>query len=1182
MPKPETRSLFLTAVGENEKSKQRIIGVRLDNSRVSQRFRTRILSKHNPETGEADFPGESRFVEPTSSQSELAKSPPPPTSNSSSPEPSTDGPTLTPDPSSPTGLESGTVLGSVLDLDPSQRRTVQVTFTCGVCGARTSRLANPLALKKGTVFVQCGGCEKFHRLVDNLGLIGTVMDFELRRAQQRYEKEQREKREAARVKAERQRKAKEEIEARRRAIEEAQRLKRLEEVAAAEAARRQAEADLQAGGGIRFNRELIPVAITGDRDKITLPQSVLSDLPLDEALDRGPMLFELSVPRAVGASAAGASATGGMEADGEEEDDADEGGYAVDVDLNGGLPPLILRNLGLSGIIDVFNPSGTPPPVRVRFVKLPKATFARLQPLRHGFLADVANHRAVLEAALRGQAALTRGDLLLVGSEVGEVAVRVCEVKGVGGARGAATVIDADVEIELSPWEGDVGAEGKGRIFNRQGEGKGKRQGEGKGKEGEMGDAGRDGKNEGDGGWAKAGIGRKLRETDEQQGETREKGEETGGGGGGVGAGVVKREVIHVGSADRHLLVLPIGGKGLAGKIQEGEWRYFKVYVDGRFGRRLYQGEVELEFRLQLEGGSAELAADVARGGADVAEGDADLYLSRHPIVYPSFLDHEVSSILPIGSKTLVLSASALAKAAVPAATASVAAAAEAAGVEASGTLVSGGAAAAAAAEAAAAAAAVEGLKESATYTIAVHGVAGTCRFNISALSKELISSDIDPSASAAAAAAAADAAGVGGGGSSGGDAAAAVTPPADQSRCANCRQLIATRTLPLHEAYCSRHNVVCPHPGCSVVLRRADLEAGGEHHQHCGECGEVFGGRKEREKHERVRHGEMVCECGLVGKATDAHHHRRTTCPHRPILCRFCAALVPALGPPLSARDSLNGLSPHDAHCGVLSHINLSLSHPWPLLMFRLCLPSHFPHLLFSPTLPHQHHHQRTTCPRRPILCCLCAALHHHRRTTCPHRPILCRFCAALVPALGPPLSARDHLNGLSPHEAHCGARTAPCDTCRRPVMLKEMDVHVAAFHSLPATSAASPAAATANNTTTAAAAAAAAAFSVNAPVAVGGGRGTHTLHTDMDEEHWARAYAGDFEAEQGLEGRGGFGMVGDVGNVAMMGGNLEGGLESGISGAVSGRSLNVGCPICGVMVHSERDMNVHLDAAH
>ncbi|CAI5973388.1 unnamed protein product [Closterium sp. NIES-64] len=902
--------------------------------------------------------------------------------------------------------------------------------------------------------------------------------------QQRYEKEQREKRDAARVKAERQRKAKEEIEARRRAIEEAQRLKRLEEAAAAEAARLQAEADLQAGGGIRFNRELIPVAITGDRDKITLPQSVLSDLPLDEALDRGPMLFELSVPRAVGGSTAGGSATGGsasggMEVDGEEEDDADEGGYAVDVDFNG-------------GIIDVFNPSGSPPPVRVRFVKLPKATFARLQPLRHGFLADVANHRAVLESALRGQAALTRGDVLVVGSEVGEVAVRVCEVKGVGGARGAATVIDADVEIELSPWEGEGDAEGKGGKGYRQGEGKG--QGKGKGKEGEMGDAGRDEKNEGDG-WAKAGTGRKLRETDEQQGEKGEKGEKGkgtegggGAGGGGGGGGVVKREVIHVGSADRRLLVLPIGGKGLAGEIQEGEWRYFKVYVDGRLGRRLYQGEVELEFWLQLEGGLAELPADVARGGADVADGDADLYLSKHPIVYPSSLDHVVSSILPIGSKSLVLSASALAKAAVPAAPAS-AVAAEAARVEVSGTVVPEGAAAAAAA--------AEALKEPATYTVAVHGAAGTCRFNISVHSKELISSDLDPSASAAAAAGAAAAgaaaaaaaaagAGVGGGcGISGGGDDAAATPPADQSRCGNCRQLIATRTLPLHEAYCSRHNIVCPHPGCSVVLRRADLESGGEHHQHCGECGEVFGGRREREKHERVRHGELVCECGLVGKASEVHHHRRTTCPHRPILCRFCAAL----GPPLSARDCLNGLSPHEALCG-----------------------------------------------------------HHHRRTTCPHRPILCRFCAALVPALGPPLSARDRLNGLAPTRRSAGPARPPVTP-------------------------ASPAAATAATTTAAtaaAAAAAAAAFPANAPPAVGGWRATR-MDTDMDEEHWARAYAGDFEKEQGLEGRGGFGMMGDVGNVGTRGGNFEGGLErrdgadgaSGVTGPVSGRSLNVGCPI-------------------
>ncbi|GJP57886.1 hypothetical protein CLOP_g17928 [Closterium sp. NIES-67] len=891
------------------------------------------------------------------------------------------------------------------------------------------------------------------------------MDFELRRAQQRYEKEQREKREKARVKAERERKAKEEIEARRRAIEEAQRIKRLEEAAAAEAARLQLDADLQAGGGIRFNRELVPVAIAGDRDKITLPQSVLSDLPLNEALDRGPMLFELSVPCAAGGSTIGGRAAGGsmlggsgrgggaehsagergMEVDGEEEDDdADEGDYAVDVHLNGGdsngrrvkrrvthggvleftapegcvgLPPLILRNLGLSGIIDVFNSTTSPPPVRVRFVRLPKATFARLQPLRHGFLADVANHRAVLEAALRGQAALTRGDVLLVGSEVGEVAVRVCEVKGVGGASGAATVIDADVEVE-------------------------------------------------------AGKGRKLRE--EERGEEREEGAEDGSTSGGLGRfgegrggeeggvgtggeGGVKREVIHVGSADRRLVVLPIGGKGVSGEIKEGEWRYFKVYVDGRLARRLYLGEVELAFQLKVERGAAELDADVARGGDDVAEGDADLYLSRHPIVYPSFLDHDVASILPIGSKTLSLSASTLSETAAASAAGAAAATAPAAR-EAATVLVPA---------AAAAAAAAEELKDPATYTIAVHGAAGICRFNLSAQTKELISSDSAAAADQAMATNNAPAPG-----KEAISAGSAAASPPDQSRCGNCRQLIATRTLPLHEAYCSRHNVVCPHPGCDLVLRKTDLESGS--HQHCQECGEVFGGRREREKHEQVRHGEIACECGFEGKASDVRHHRRTTCPRRPILCRFCAALVPSLGPPASSRDRLNGL------------------------------------------------------------------------------------CA---------------------HEAQCGARTAPCDTCKRPVMLKEMDVHVAAFHSPAATATAGPITMPATS----------------AAAPPGGGRSMRA-GTDMDEEsnwqgfgsasdreQWGRAFAGGFAGgfggEEGeIEGRVLEG-VGDVGTTR--GGSLGGDLER-TGGAVSGRSMNVGCPICGVMVHSERDLNVHLDAAH
>ncbi|GAQ81231.1 hypothetical protein KFL_000740320 [Klebsormidium nitens] len=51
------------------------------------------------------------------------------------------------------------------------RRSLQIQFTCNACGTRSTRLLNPFAFTRGTVFVQCAGCEKYHQLVDNLGLI---------------------------------------------------------------------------------------------------------------------------------------------------------------------------------------------------------------------------------------------------------------------------------------------------------------------------------------------------------------------------------------------------------------------------------------------------------------------------------------------------------------------------------------------------------------------------------------------------------------------------------------------------------------------------------------------------------------------------------------------------------------------------------------------------------------------------------------------------------------------------------------------------------------------------------------------------------------------------------------------------------------------------------------------------
>ncbi|KAH7426309.1 hypothetical protein KP509_11G094600 [Ceratopteris richardii] len=55
-------------------------------------------------------------------------------------------------------------------LSRSPRRRMRVEFTCNVCGERTTRAINPHAYTDGTVFVQCGGCNIFHKLVDNLKL----------------------------------------------------------------------------------------------------------------------------------------------------------------------------------------------------------------------------------------------------------------------------------------------------------------------------------------------------------------------------------------------------------------------------------------------------------------------------------------------------------------------------------------------------------------------------------------------------------------------------------------------------------------------------------------------------------------------------------------------------------------------------------------------------------------------------------------------------------------------------------------------------------------------------------------------------------------------------------------------------------------------------------------------------
>ena len=57
---------------------------------------------------------------------------------------------------------------------PRARRRTQLDFTCNKCGQRSSRLVNPEALARGTVFVQCAttSCATWHKIADALNFYG--------------------------------------------------------------------------------------------------------------------------------------------------------------------------------------------------------------------------------------------------------------------------------------------------------------------------------------------------------------------------------------------------------------------------------------------------------------------------------------------------------------------------------------------------------------------------------------------------------------------------------------------------------------------------------------------------------------------------------------------------------------------------------------------------------------------------------------------------------------------------------------------------------------------------------------------------------------------------------------------------------------------------------------------------
>ncbi|XP_038888179.1 uncharacterized protein LOC120078059 isoform X1 [Benincasa hispida] len=541
------------------------------------------------------------------------------------------------------------------------------------------------------------------------------MDFELRRAREKLEKEQKERKEMARRKVERERKAKEEARKLREAIEAAQLSRRLDAADAQIKADLLMEETMLAGRGITFYRILEAIPYQGNGDKIKLPPSGFTELSDQGAFDKGPVYFQLSVVHQEGPSDSDVTEEKTRRAthSGVLEFTAEEGFVE--------LPPHVWRNLFLDN-------SSAKPLVELRYVWLPKGTYAKLQPEGIGFL-DLPNHKAILETSLRQHATLSQGDILTV--VYGELTYKlnVLELK----PSSSISVLETDIEVDI------VGPDSPS------------------------------------------------------------------------------------GTTDERVLKLLTFKKHESGMVEEGCYSYYKFSIDNDIWEIISSGNARVEVKLEVE----------------TNDGDTNIYISKHPLIFPSQHQHSWSSH-DIGSKVLILSSK-------------------------------------------------DKNFGPGTYSIGVYGFKGTSKYQISVSIEDVTDHKVGKQ-----------------------EVSSSIFTDQDTVECWNCKHYIPSRTIALHEAYCSRHNIVCQHTNCGVVLRVEEAK----NHVHCDKCGQALQ-KSEMEKHNKVFHVPLKCACGLVLEKEEMVQHQASICPLRLITCQFCGDMVQAGSSAMDIRDRLRGLSEHESICG-------------------------------------------------------------------------------------------------------------------------------------------------------------------------------------------------------------------------------------------------------------------------
>jgi Ubiquitin fusion degradation protein UFD1/Amino-terminal Zinc-binding domain of ubiquitin ligase E3A len=146
-----------------------------------------------------------------------------------------------------------------------------------------------------------------------------------------------------------------------------------------------------------------------------------------------------------------------------------------------------------------------------------------------------------------------------------------------------------------------------------------------------------------------------------------------------------------------------------------------------------------------------------------------------------------------------------------------------------------------------------------------------------------------------------------------------ATTHNLDEVQCKNCRQWVPARTLILHENFCYRNNILCPH-GCEQVFQKSS--SAWKDHWHCPHDSAWGNTSHSQSKHNAYVHTRTTCpDCGRgYSSLATLSTHRTGLCPSKLILCRFCHLTVPQEGDPDSPDPaaSLSGLTPHELADGA------------------------------------------------------------------------------------------------------------------------------------------------------------------------------------------------------------------------------------------------------------------------